>query len=329
MAGTDTFIFRAALQGSAAIYRDIELDPVKSLYVLAEAVVSSFNFDFDHAFGFYTGLTPAKIHKTFPKYELFADMGDADPQVLSVKKTRMSQAFPEVGHTMLFLFDYGDDWLFRVTLRTVGRRAPRPGIRASSQNVARLLCNTLPMMTIPTTGRASESIPSQVKKYGLKNSRNRRVGHRPVRRGPMREGGNATHPFAIRKTMGFASAFARATTDKSLYPSYPRRLFLEHLLEQPLRPLEPLVGENHRLHLADGIEDHPLFVQAAEHAPIHALPCPVAVMQGYIEQSQCRVVDLVLVDGHREPLIARCSGHIIPGCAGRNDAAVRCWHKEV
>ena len=113
MAGTDTFIFRAALQGRASIYRDIELDPAKSLYVLAEAIVSSFNFDFDHAFGFYTGLTPAKLHKTFPIYELFADMGDADPRVLGVKKTKISQAFPEVGHTMLFLFDYGDGWLFR------------------------------------------------------------------------------------------------------------------------------------------------------------------------------------------------------------------------
>ena len=125
MAGTDTFIFRAALQGSASIYRDIELDPAKSLYVLAEAILSSFNFDFDHAFGFYTGLTPAKIDKTFPKYELFADMGDADPGVLGVKKTRVSQAFPEVGHTMLFLFDYGDDWLFRVTLRTIGKKSAK------------------------------------------------------------------------------------------------------------------------------------------------------------------------------------------------------------
>jgi hypothetical protein len=125
MAETDTFIFRAALLGSASIYRDIELDPAKSLYVLAEAIVSSFNFDFDHAFGFYSGLTPAKIHKTFPKYELFADMGDADPRVLGVKKTRISQAFPEVGHTMLFLFDYGDDWLFRVTLRAIGKKSAK------------------------------------------------------------------------------------------------------------------------------------------------------------------------------------------------------------
>ena len=125
MAGTDTFIFRAALHGSASIYRDIELDPAKSLYVLAEAIVSSFNFDFDHAFGFYTGLTPTKMHKTFPKYELFADMGDAAPGVLGVKKTRVSQAFPEVGHTMLFLFDYGDGWLFRVALRAVGKKVAK------------------------------------------------------------------------------------------------------------------------------------------------------------------------------------------------------------
>lgn len=125
LAGADTFIFRAALAGSASIYRDIELEPAKSLYALAEAIVSAFNFDFDHAFGFYTGLTLAKMHKTFPKYELFADMGHADPGVLGVKKTRISQAFPETGHTMLFLFDYGDAWPFRVTLRTIGKKSPK------------------------------------------------------------------------------------------------------------------------------------------------------------------------------------------------------------
>jgi hypothetical protein len=125
MAGTDTFIFRAALQDRASIYRDIELDPAKSLSMLAEAIVSSFDFDFDHAFGFYAGLTPAKMHETFPKYELFADLGDADPRVLGVRKTRISQASPEVGHTMLFLFDYGDDWLFRVTLRTIGKKSAK------------------------------------------------------------------------------------------------------------------------------------------------------------------------------------------------------------
>src|SRR4051794_25576647 len=49
MAGTDTFIFRVAFLGRASTYRDIEIDPAKSLYLLAEAIVSSFDFDFDHA----------------------------------------------------------------------------------------------------------------------------------------------------------------------------------------------------------------------------------------------------------------------------------------
>src|SRR5205085_7813827 len=47
----------------------------------------------------------------------FADMGDAAPGVGSVKKTRVSQAFAQIGHTMVFLFDYGDDWHFRVILK--------------------------------------------------------------------------------------------------------------------------------------------------------------------------------------------------------------------
>jgi hypothetical protein len=125
MVGTDTFIFRAALLGRPSIYRDIELDPAKSLYKLAEAIVSAFDFDFDHAFGFYSGLARAEMHKAFPRYELFADIGEADPGVIGVEKTRASQAFPEVGHTMLFLFDYGDEWLFKITLRAVGKKVAK------------------------------------------------------------------------------------------------------------------------------------------------------------------------------------------------------------
>jgi hypothetical protein len=122
MAQNDTLIIRAALAGKASIYRDIEIEGSKSLYRLAEAIVSSFGFDFDHAFGFYSGLKPATMMRASPKYELFADMGDADPGVLSVKKTRVGQAFPAVGHAMVFLFDYGDEWLFRVKLEKTAKK---------------------------------------------------------------------------------------------------------------------------------------------------------------------------------------------------------------
>lgn len=125
MAQNGTLIIRAALEHEKSIYRDIEIEASKSLYRLAEAIVGAFDFGFDHAFGFYSGLTPAKMMRAHPKYELFADMGDADPGVLSVKKTRVAQAFPAVGHTMIFLFDYGDDWHFRVRLQEQGTKVAK------------------------------------------------------------------------------------------------------------------------------------------------------------------------------------------------------------
>jgi hypothetical protein len=118
---SETVIIRAALDGRGSIYRNIEIEAGKSLYRLAEAIALAFDFDFDHAFGFYTGLTPATRRKP-PIYELFADMGDADPGVRGVKKTKIAEAFPAVGHTMLFLFDYGDEWCFRVRLAKLDKK---------------------------------------------------------------------------------------------------------------------------------------------------------------------------------------------------------------
>jgi pRiA4b ORF-3-like protein len=117
-----TMIIRAALKHKVSIYRDIEIEPAASLYKLAEAIVSAFGFHFDHAFGFYSGLTDAAMFRGGPRYELFADMGEADPGVLSVKKTKVGQAFLAVGHTMMFLFDYGDEWRFRVSLQSTGAK---------------------------------------------------------------------------------------------------------------------------------------------------------------------------------------------------------------
>jgi hypothetical protein len=117
MAQNGTLIIRAALEGRRSIWREIEIEASGSLYKLAEAIVAAFDFDFDHAFGFYSGLTPAKMMRQHPKYELFADMGNAEDSALSVKRTSLSQAFPAIGHSMIFLFDYGDGWHFRVSLR--------------------------------------------------------------------------------------------------------------------------------------------------------------------------------------------------------------------
>ena len=124
MAQNDTFIIRAALNGKASIYRDIEIEPTKSLYRLAETITSAFGFDFDHAFGFYTG-DPYGTERKFPIYELFADMGEANPGVRGVKKAKIAEAFPKVGHALTFLFDYGDDWHFRVRLQETGSKVAK------------------------------------------------------------------------------------------------------------------------------------------------------------------------------------------------------------
>ena len=110
MADPSTRIFRASLRGR--LYRDLELPSGASLEDLATAIVAAFGFDFDHAFGFYGNLK-GDYYRSEERYELFADLGQADEGVRGVRRTRLSVAFPEVGKTMLFLFDYGDEWRFR------------------------------------------------------------------------------------------------------------------------------------------------------------------------------------------------------------------------
>jgi len=122
MAGATTRILRASLRPK--LYRDIEIDSEKSLYDLAEGIVQAFDFDLDHAFGFYSKLT-GHYHDSPVKYELFADLEGGESDAGSVKRTKVAQAFPDVGSKMLFLFDYGDEWLFKVEMVGMGVKVPK------------------------------------------------------------------------------------------------------------------------------------------------------------------------------------------------------------
>jgi hypothetical protein len=122
MAGATTHILRASLRPK--LYRDIEIDSGKSLYDLAESIVEAFDFDLDHAFGFYSKLT-GHYFDSPSKYELFADMDGGESDAGSVKRTKVAQAFPDVGSRMLFLFDYGDEWRFKVEMVGMGEKVPK------------------------------------------------------------------------------------------------------------------------------------------------------------------------------------------------------------
>jgi Plasmid pRiA4b ORF-3-like protein len=138
MSVTETHIIRVSL--SPKVYRDFEIISTEKLYDLAGTIVQYFGFDFDHAFGFYS-LLKGNVHRSPIKYELFADMGESDAR--SVKRSRIVDAFPEVGDKMTFLFDYGDGWEFRT--QVIGR-----GHKEAGASYPRLL---------KTVGKAPKQYP--------------------------------------------------------------------------------------------------------------------------------------------------------------------------
>jgi hypothetical protein len=114
-----TLILRASL--GARLYRDIEVSSSSTLADLAEAIVAAFGFDMDHAYGFYSKLT-GKLFDSPRRFELFADMEGSGSR--SVKRTRVISAFQNVGSAMTFLYDYGDEWRFRVEVVETGQTQP-------------------------------------------------------------------------------------------------------------------------------------------------------------------------------------------------------------
>ncbi len=125
-----THVIRAKLMHDKRTYRDIEIRSDKTLYHLAEAIVDAFDFDMDHAFGFYSDLG-WDYHGSPVRYELFTDMGMSDdwgglgdrPKAKGVKRTRLTEVFTEPKQKLQFLFDYGDDWRFEIEFRSFGERA--------------------------------------------------------------------------------------------------------------------------------------------------------------------------------------------------------------
>lgn len=126
----DIFRFKMSLRGGQgesfpANYctRTIDIKGSSSLEKLARTIIDAYNFDFDHAFGFFDNLN--NPYRSNESYTLFADMDDIDTpkNAKGVKKTKLSSAF-EAGKTLVFLFDYGDEWIFHVNCSSVGKTDP-------------------------------------------------------------------------------------------------------------------------------------------------------------------------------------------------------------
>ena len=109
--------FRVRMEEKKGVVREFQIPATISLYRLAETIIDSIGWDFDHAFGFYNNLKG--YFDSTEMFELFSDMEAAEPRrngviPRGVKKTRISTAFKSPGDKMLFLFDYGDEHIFHV-----------------------------------------------------------------------------------------------------------------------------------------------------------------------------------------------------------------------
>ena len=125
-----TYIFKSSVFRAKTVARDIEVPASTNLYKLAEAIVAAYDFDFDHCFGFFSTIAESRYFDSDRKYELFTDLieegEDLEPTGAgSVKKTKVSDVWKNVGDKMLFLFDYGDSWLFVVELIGFGTKDPK------------------------------------------------------------------------------------------------------------------------------------------------------------------------------------------------------------
>lgn len=88
-----------------------------TLEMLAESIIRSVSFDMDHCYGFYDNLK--NPYQSKEEYTLFADIGEeTNPGDKGVRTTRLSDVF-KPKKKMLFLFDYGDDWHFLITCKSI------------------------------------------------------------------------------------------------------------------------------------------------------------------------------------------------------------------
>lgn len=103
-------------------FRKIAIAADASLYDLAVVTIESFDFDLDHAFGFYDNIKDWT--RSEKGYELFADIGEK-MEYPGVKRAKISKVFHTPKQKLLLLFDYGDEWRFIV--QYLGETEVNPG----------------------------------------------------------------------------------------------------------------------------------------------------------------------------------------------------------
>jgi len=109
------YLFRVSLSGE--VWRKIELSSGHTLLDFHNAIQDAYKFDSDHLYSFFMDGIPWSDEKFTSPHE------DEGPHVNEVSIGELGLV---KGQTFLYLFDYGDEWRFRVSLEEIQANKPHP-----------------------------------------------------------------------------------------------------------------------------------------------------------------------------------------------------------
>ena len=97
---------------------DIEIDSASTLEELHFAIQEAVDFDNDHMYAFFIART-----------ERSRDRDVFDDENERLYTTELDEVFPlPKGKSFFYLFDFGDDWLFKVTKTRKSAHEPQDGV---------------------------------------------------------------------------------------------------------------------------------------------------------------------------------------------------------
>ncbi len=111
-----TYVFKVSLKKS--VWRRIELSSDHMLLDLHSSIQSAYDFDDDHLYSFF-------MDGKLWSYEKFTSPYDDEGP--HVDEVRIGELGLTVGQNILYLFDYGDMWRFRVELEEIRTEGSKPG----------------------------------------------------------------------------------------------------------------------------------------------------------------------------------------------------------
>ena len=137
-----TYTFRVSLPGHGRVWRKIEMRADQTLEDLHFAIQEAYGWGADHLYSFFMSgrawdgeseycLPEGCDPWGMPIEEPFE--GEVSPELLAeeaasgpgdVRETAVGEFGLEVGQGFMYLFDYGDEWRFKVRVHAINPEAP-------------------------------------------------------------------------------------------------------------------------------------------------------------------------------------------------------------